>query len=110
MAPNFKISGVEQYDGHANPEQWLTSYATAMRAGGDNTDVMANYLPVMLKPAVMNWLTSLQSDIINSWDDLKRLFIENYKATCEQPGTKHDLARVYQKPSELLWSYIRCFS
>jgi hypothetical protein len=81
-----------------------------MQAGGSNTDVMANYLPVMLKPAVMNWLTSLQSDIIDSWDDLKRLSIENYKATCERPGTKHDLARVYQKPSELLWSYIRCFS
>ena len=46
--PNFKIFGVELYDGHVNPEQWLTSYATAMRAGGDNTDVMANYLPVML--------------------------------------------------------------
>ena len=81
-----------------------------MWADGSNTDVMANYLPIMLRPAMMNWLTSLQSDIINSWDDLKRLFIENYKATCEQPGTKHDLARVYQKPSELLWSYIRCFS
>ena len=82
------------------------SYATAMWAGGGNTDVMANYLPIMLKPIAMNWLTSLQFDIIDSWDDLKRLFIENYKATCEQSGTKHDLARVYQKPSELLWSYI----
>ena len=60
----------------------------------------------MLKPSMINWLTSLQSDIIDSWDDLKRLFVENYKATCEQSGTKHDLARVYQKPSELLWSYI----
>ena len=78
------------------------SYATAMWASGGNTDVMANYLPVMLKPATMNWLTSLQSNIIDSWDDLKRLFVENYKATCERPGMKHDLAIVYQKPSELL--------
>jgi hypothetical protein len=37
------------------------------------------------------------------------LFIKNYKATCERSRTKHDLARVYQKPSELLRSYIRLF-
>ena len=82
MAPNFKISGVEQYDGHVNPKQWVTSYATIVWAGGGNTDVMANYFPIMLKPTTINWLTSLQSDIIDSRDDLKRLFIENYKATC----------------------------
>lgn len=27
----FKISGVEQYDSQANPEQWLTSYAIVVR-------------------------------------------------------------------------------
>ena len=31
-------------------------------------------------------------------------------ATCTWPGTKHDLNRIYQKPSEHLRSYIRCFS
>lgn len=69
--------------GHANPEQWLTSYTIAVRAGDGNIDVMVNYFPIMIKLAMMNWLTSLQSDIIDSWDDLERLFIENYKATCE---------------------------
>ena len=28
---------------------------------------------------------------------------------CTRPGTKHDLNRIYQKSSELLSSYIRCF-
>ena len=75
------------------------SYATAMQVSGGYTDITVNYFSVMLKPSMMNWLTSLQSDIIDSWDNLKRMFIENYKATCEQPGTKHDQARFYQKPS-----------
>ena len=30
-------------------------------------------------------------------------------ATCTWSGTKHDLNRINQKPSELLRSYIRCF-
>ena len=31
-------------------------------------------------------------------------------ATCTRSGTKHDLNHIYQKSSELLRSYIRCFS
>ena len=71
---------------------------------------MANYLPIMLTPTAMNWLMSLALDSIGSWEQLKKVFTNNYMATCTQPGTKHDLNRIYQKPSELLYSYIRCFS
>ena len=54
MAYRLQDCGVEPYDGQANPKQWLTSYAITVRASGGNTDEMANYLPVMLKPAIMN--------------------------------------------------------
>ena len=50
-------------------------------AGGKN-NVMANYLPVMLSQSANNWLMGLGEDSIESWDDLKRVFIENYMATC----------------------------
>ena len=71
---------------------------------------MANYLPIMLMPTVMNWFTSLTPDSIGSWEELKKVFTDNYMATCTRSGTKHDLNRIYQKPSELLRSYIRRFS
>ena len=71
---------------------------------------MANYVPIMLTPTVMNWLTSLVLDSIESWEQLKKVFTDNYMATCTWPGTKHDLNLIYQKPSELLRSYIRRFS
>ena len=70
---------------------------------------MANYLPVMLTPTAMNWFTSLTPASIGSWEELKKVFTDNYMATCTRPGTKHDLNRIYQKPSELLHSYIKCF-
>ena len=70
---------------------------------------MANYLPVMLMPAAMSWFTSLAPDSIGSWKELKKVFTDNYMATCTQLGTKHDLNRINQKPSELLHSYIRRF-
>ena len=71
---------------------------------------MANYLPVMLTPTAMNWFTSLALDSIGSWEELKKVFIDNYMATYTRRGTKHDLNRINQKLSELLRSYIRCFS
>ena len=63
---------------------------------------MANYLPIMLTPTTMNWFTSLALDSIRSWEELKKVFTNNYMATCTRPGTKHDLNRIYQKPSDLL--------
>ena len=75
-----------------NPTQWLHAYATAVHAAGGDTSVMANYLPVMLTPPAMSWFTSLAPDSIGSWEELKKVFTDNYMATCTQPGTKHDLS------------------
>jgi len=71
---------------------------------------MANYLPIMLTLAAMSWFTSVTPDSIGSWEELKKVFTDNYMATCRRPGTKHDLNRITQKPFELLHSYIRRFS
>ena len=81
-----------------------------MYTTGGDTSIMVNYLPIMLTPTAVNWFTSLALDSIGSWEELKKVFNDNYMATCTRPGTKHDLNRIYQKPSELLRSYIRCFS
>jgi hypothetical protein len=56
---------------------------------------MANYLLIMLAASAMNWLTSLRADSIKTWDDLKKVFIENYMATYIQPGTKYDLEKLH---------------
>ena len=74
-----------------------------------NTSVMVNNLPIMLMPTTMNWFTSLAPDSIGSWKELKKVFIDNYMAMCTRPSTKHNLKHIYQKPSELLCSYIRRF-
>ena len=71
---------------------------------------MMNYLPVMLMPLAMSWFTSLAPDSIGSREELKKVFTDNYMSTCTRPDMKHDLSHINQKPSELLHSYIRCFS
>ena len=50
----FKVIGVNTYDEKANPAQWLTLYEIAMKATGEDEDVMANYLPIMLNQSTNN--------------------------------------------------------
>ena len=64
----------------------------------------------MHTPTAMNWFTSLAPDSIGSWEELKKVFTDNYMATYTPSGTKHDLNSIYQNPYELLRSYIRRFS
>ena len=78
-----------------NPTQWLQAYATVVCATRGDTSVMANYLPIMLTPPAMSWFTSLATDSIGSWEELKKVFTDNYMATCTWPSTKHDLNRIY---------------
>ena len=51
----------------------------------------------------------LREDSIESWDDLKKVFVKNYMATCQQPGTKYDLEKLHQTSGELLRSCIKHF-
>ena len=62
---------------------------------------MANYLPIMLMPTAMNWFTSLAPNSIGSWEELKKVFTDNYMATCTRPGTKHDLNCITQNEEDM---------
>jgi hypothetical protein len=55
------------------------------------------------------WLESLKPNSIDSWEDLKRAFIDNFQGSMIRAGTRHDLSQVKQEMNETLRSYTRCF-
>jgi hypothetical protein len=71
---------------------------------------MANYFPVVLDQAGHQWLLGLPKDSFDSWEELRQAFIDNFIATCEQPGNKYDLERIRDRKNEPLRDYIRRFS
>ena len=79
----FKVIGVNTYERKTNPAKWLTLYEITVKATGRDKDVMANYIPIMLNQSTNNWLLSLWENSIRSLDDLKKVFTDNYMATCE---------------------------
>jgi hypothetical protein len=60
---------------------------------------------VALEFAPLTWLESLKTNSIDSWEDLKRAFIDNFHGCMIRAGTRHDLSQVKQEMNETLRSY-----
>jgi hypothetical protein len=64
---------------------------------------------MVINQSANQWLLSLREGFIDTWAQLRRAFIDNYMATCQQPDNKYDLEKVRDYPNEPLRDYIRCF-
>jgi hypothetical protein len=83
---NFKLSGIEKYDGSTNLAEWLEVYQHAIETTGGDSYVMANYLSICLSSSARMWLLGLPSRSVRSWSHLCRLLTSNFCATCTHPG------------------------
>jgi hypothetical protein len=105
----FKPIGITKYDGKQAPQQWLRCYSTAIEVAGGSNITKVIYFPMALDPAPLTWLESLSNNLINSWERLKKVFIDNFQGAIARAGTHHDLAQCKQERNEQLRSYTRCF-
>jgi hypothetical protein len=46
-----------------------------------------------LDPTPLTWLESLSNNSIDSWERLKKVFIDNFQGAITRAGTRHDLAQ-----------------
>jgi hypothetical protein len=72
--------------------------------------VIIRQLPLFLSDTARAWLEDLSPRQIHDWDDLVRVFEENFKGIYMRPGNSWDLRSCKQKPGESLRDYIRRFS
>jgi hypothetical protein len=105
----FKPIGITKYDGKQAPQQWLRCYSTAIEVAGGSNITKVVYFPMALDPAPLTWLESLSTNSIDSWERLKKVFIDNFQGAIARVGTRHDLAQCKQERNELLQSYTRRF-
>jgi hypothetical protein len=101
----FKPIGITKYDGKQAPQQWLRCYSTAIEVAGGSNITKVVYFPMALDPAPLTWLESLSNNSIDSWERLKKVFIDNFQGASTRAGTRHDLAQCKQEFNELLRSY-----
>jgi hypothetical protein len=101
----FKPIGITKYDGKQAPQQWLRCYSTAIEVAGGSSITKVVYFPMALDPAPLTWWESLNNNPINSWEWLKKVFINNFQGAITRAGTHHDLGQCKQELNELLRSY-----
>jgi hypothetical protein len=106
---DFKPVGIPKYYGKQDPRQWICCYSIAIEVSGGSNSTKAPYFPVALESTPLTWLESLKPNSIDSWEDLKHAFIDNFQGSMIRAGTHHDLSQVKQELSETLSSYTRCF-
>jgi hypothetical protein len=89
----FKPISITKYDGKQAPQQSLRCYSTAIEVAGGSNITKVVYFPMDLDPAPLMWLESLSNNSIDSWERLKKVFIDYFQGAIARAGTHHDLAQ-----------------
>jgi hypothetical protein len=105
----FKPIGITKYDGMQAPQQWLCCYSIAIEVTGGSKINKVVYFPMALDPVPLTWLESLSNNSIDSWERLKKVFIDNFQGAITRAGTRYDLAQCKQECNKFLRSYTHCF-
>jgi hypothetical protein len=71
---------------------------------------MTNYFPVALTGTTRSWLMNLPKGTLDSWSELCRQFMANFKSTYARSGNETDLNAIQQRTGESLHSFIQWFS
>ena len=103
------MQNLKKYDGKQDPRQWLRIYSTAIEVARGTNSTKVIYFPMALESAPLTWHESLRHDSIHSWEDLKKLFIDNFQGSIHRPTTRHDLRLCKQERAKALRSYIKRF-
>ena len=104
-------TNIPKYSGETKPRLWLEDYRLDYQAGGaDNDDFIIRNLPLFLADSTRAWLEHLPSNTIQTWADLKEIFVGNFQGMYKRPRNPWDLKNCRQKTGETLREYIRCFS
>ena len=96
-----ELSKIANYDPSMEPEAWLSSYEMAMCIRNASENIQAKFMYLMMTDgAAKLWFNTLPEKSINSWSDLKMVFIKNFQGTCKRLYTLEDLDRCVQKKGE----------
>ena len=85
------MQNLKKYDGKQDSRQWLRIYSIAIEVAGCTNSTKVIYFPMALESAPLTWLESLRHDSIHSWEDLKKIFIDNFQDSIHHSATRHDL-------------------
>ena len=93
LPPRYRpLTNVLKYSSEMNPSLWLEDYRLACRANGTvSGNFIIRNLPMFLADLAWTWLEHLPPNCVQSWVDLKQIFVGNFQGTYVHPGNPWDL-------------------
>lgn len=83
---NIPPSALPHFHGkvHEDPESFLFEFDILCRSYDYSIDALKLILfPVALKDSALRWFMGLGGNTINSWDQMKRVFLSKYREYCK---------------------------
>jgi hypothetical protein len=110
--PSLPISLTNPIPRSSNQLESTSTMVSKTRTSGfDATPLLLKFQegPTPPKLSTSRWLESLKPNSNDSWEDLKRAFINNFQGSMIRAGTHHYLSQVKPEMNETLMSYTWCF-
>jgi hypothetical protein len=107
----FKLPHNQQkYDGSQEPQSWLSDYLQAVKILGGTKETAMQSLQLHLTGAARSWLSKLERGTIESWEELTKQFMCNFKSTYKQSTSIEEFKACVQQRNKKLRSYIQRWS
>ena len=110
IPPQFIFPPVPRYSGETDPKEFLSIYESAIEAAHGDENTKAKVIHLALDGIARSWYFNLPANSIYSWEQLRDVFVLNFRGTYEEPKTQQHLLGIRQRPGESIREYMRRFS
>ncbi|XP_075479421.1 uncharacterized protein LOC142520304 [Primulina tabacum] len=107
---NFKSAKVKDYDGNADPEEYLARFENMAMLHCYTDRIKCKVFLTTLVDSAQRWFEGLTSQSISSFEDFQKVFLHHFSSSKKYKKTAFSLFEVKQNPEESLRAYIRRFN
>ncbi|XP_050278096.1 uncharacterized protein LOC126719606 [Quercus robur] len=110
LPPKFKMPSLDSYDGTRDSFDHITTFKTTMHLQGVPDEIMYEAFPTTLKGPARVWFSKIPSNIVSSFKELSKLFVNNFIGGQRHKRSLSNLLTIKQGENESLQSFITRFN
>ena len=110
LSSKFKMPTLDSYDGTRDPCDHIATFKTTMHLEGVLDEIMCKAFPTTMKGLARVWYSKLLPNTITSFQELSKLFINNFVGGQRQKHSSSSLLNIEQGENESLRTFISRFN
>lgn len=100
-----KFHGLVGEDPHKHLKEFYIVYSTMKQDDAQEDHVYLNAFPHSLEDKTKDWLYDLAYRSITNWDDLKKMFLDNFSLASRKNTIRNDILGIKQLVGESFYEY-----